>query len=147
MLQTLEALQFANSQKPSVTHRDLKPSNIFITHSGAVKLIDFGIARPEDSGATTTAATSFQGTWDFMAPDFVHEQGENFRGDEQSDIYSFGVCFYQVLTGRLPYPELGGNPQISYVARCLAPKPPEVDYQRLQFLSRAKKTASAAPSR
>src|SRR5579862_6097534 len=100
--QVLEALVYASSER--VIHRDLKPSNIYLLDQGKVKLIDFGIARPIDAEATTTnTSSSFEGTWNWMAPDFIRLQEGGFRGDEQSDIYSFGVCFYQLLTGKFPY--------------------------------------------
>jgi serine/threonine protein kinase len=68
-----------------------------------------------------------------MAPDFVHQQS-TFRGDEQSDIFSFGVCLYQVLTGRLPFLALGDNPQIAYFQRWYATdKLPEVEYRHPVF--------------
>ena len=131
LFQTLSALQFASKLK--VVHRDLKLSNLYITRQGSIKIIDFGIARNEDSGATTTAASgNIKGTYDYMAPDFVHQQGI-FRGDEQSDIFSFGVCLYQVLTGNLPFPAFSGNQLIGYVSRWHAPKPPEPDFRHTVF--------------
>jgi serine/threonine protein kinase len=128
--QTIQALQHANSA--GVVHRDLKPSNIFITKEGNVKLIDFGIARHQDSGATTTSSSAnMKGSFDYMSPDFVADG--NFRGDEQSDVFSFGVCFYEVLTGTLPFPGFGANALIGYVSRWHAPKPPEVNFKHTAF--------------
>jgi serine/threonine protein kinase len=127
--QVLQALTYASAKR--VVHRDLKPSNIYLVHEGTdefkVKLIDFGIARPMDAEATTTSTTaSFEGTWHWMAPDFVRLQEDNFRGDERSDIYSFGVCCYQVLTGKFPYGATGDNPQFAYFQRWLATTPPKM---------------------
>ena len=74
------------------------------------KLIDFGIARQEDGEATaTSSAAGAKGTFDYMAPDFALMHEGSFRGDEQSDIFSFGVLLYYTLTGRLPFPPLGEN--------------------------------------
>lgn len=132
IIETLQALEHA--AKNGVVHRDLKPSNIYLTHSGDVKLIDFGIARHEDSGATTTSTGALLGSFDFMAPDFVLSQEASFRGDQQSDIFSFGVCLYQILTGTLPYPPLGGNAQIAYFQRYVNPdKLPKVKYSHSSF--------------
>lgn len=107
----LEGLVYAREQ--GLIHRDIKPSNVFITRSGAIKLIDFDIARREDGSQTSTAG--WKGTFDYMAPDFV--QVTNFRGDEQSDIFSLGVCLFQALTGRLPFPPLGEGAHIGYLTR------------------------------
>lgn len=131
IFQALCALQYAS--KLRVVHRDLKLSNFYITRQGALKIIDFGIARDVDSSATTTAASgNIKGSFDYMAPDFVR-QGAHFHGDEQSDIFSFGVCFYQILTGTLPFPPLKGNPLIGYVSRWHSPTPPEPNFRHPIF--------------
>ncbi len=96
-----------------VVHRDLKPSNLFITREGAAKVIDFGIARKEGGDETSTGG--WKGSFDFMAPDFVNLEG--FGGDEVSDVFSLSVCFFQALTGELPFPSLGMNAHIGYLNR------------------------------
>src|SRR5438552_6085349 len=81
LLQTLQAFEYANSGAKRVVHRDLKLSNIFVTtkvtaetQAPLVKLIDFGIARHEDSGVTRTSSTAdMRGSFDYMAPDFISE--------------------------------------------------------------------------
>ncbi len=102
-----------HARERGITHRDLKPSNIFITTDGTAKLIDFDIARRDDSGQMSTAG--WKGTFDYMAPDFITING--FRGDEISDIFSLGVCFYQALTGALPFEPLGETAHIGYLNR------------------------------
>lgn len=143
LTQTIQALQHVIKTGRGVIHRDLKPSNIFITRQGRVKLIDFGIARHGDGGITTTADAEIKGSFDYMAPDVVRLP-DNFNGDERSEIFSFGVCCYEVLTGRLPFPALGGNTLISYASRWHAPQPPKVDFQNSAFrvLSHAVSTIS-----
>jgi serine/threonine protein kinase len=126
---TLDALVFSSSKR--VIHRDLKSSNIYVIGDHEAKLIDFGIARAEDAGASTVAG--FKGTFDYMAPDFVTSQGEGgFHGDEQSDIFSFGVIFYEALTGDLPSEKLKGNVEIEFVSRWLK-NPPKVKYHHPVF--------------
>ncbi len=102
-----------HARERGITHRDIKPSNIFLTVTGQAKLIDFDIARRDDSGQMSTAG--FKGTFDYMAPDFITLPG--FHGDEVSDIFSLGVCFYQALTGSLPYEALGTTAHIGYLNR------------------------------
>lgn len=94
---TLAALAYISSK--GMVHRDIKPGNIFLCEDGGVKLIDFEVARPVGSGMTN-AGTNMIGTFDYMAPDFTNPE---FRGDEQSDIFSLGVCIHEMFTGRTPY--------------------------------------------
>ena len=110
--QCLAGLAYAGEN--GIIHRDLKPANIFLLADGRVKIIDFGIAKKEDGTVTTTAG--FKGTYDYMAPDFL-TTGEDFRGDEVSDVFSIGVCFCQSLTGRLPYPSSRESGWVAYLNR------------------------------
>jgi len=95
-LQLLDALAFAHAH--GVIHRDVKPSNIMITDSGVAKVTDFGIAK--FLGEKRHTATGVRpGTLWYMSP-------EQVRGgdlDARSDIYSFGITFYEMLTGRVPF--------------------------------------------
>lgn len=98
--QVAEALHYLHSQR--VIHLDLKPDNILITQSNNVKIIDFGIARQ-------------LGTEDLLSKDFKEPEGSAYyispeqlcgnRSCCQSDIYSFGIVVYEMLTGNLPYPK------------------------------------------
>lgn len=93
-----------------IYHRDVKPGNIFMCADGAVKLIDFEVARQE--GGTTSTGGAMVGTFDYMAPDFTDP---SFRGDEMSDIFSAGVVMHEAITGRTPYQKLdGGNQQANF---------------------------------
>ena len=131
LLQTLEALAYA--AKSGVIHRDLKPSNIYITQKGIPKLIDFGIARQDDGEATaTSSAAGAKGTFDYMAPDFALQHG-GFRGDEQSDIFSFGVIMHFTLAGSLPFPALGEQADRGYYIRWLGKQPPNPEFRNPVF--------------
>jgi serine/threonine-protein kinase len=95
--QVCAALQHAHEQ--GIIHRDLKPANIMMTPDGTAKLTDFGIAKGlELSQLTATNCTV--GTASYMAP-------EQCRGEKnltpKADLYSLGVVFYELLTGRLPF--------------------------------------------
>ncbi|MBI2839035.1 MAG: protein kinase [Acidobacteria bacterium] len=96
IVQTAEALDYAHLK--GVIHRDLKPSNIMVLRDGTVKVMDYGIARASRfDGLTVTG--SFLGTPDYVAP----ETAEGKPTDGRSDLYSLGVVFYEMLTGKKPF--------------------------------------------
>ena len=96
IIQMSEALAFAHSV--GMIHRDIKPANIMFNEHDSAVLTDFGIAKLL-SGPSHTATGSMIGTPAYMSP----EQGLGEAGDERSDIYSLGVLFYHLTTGRLPH--------------------------------------------
>jgi serine/threonine protein kinase len=105
----------------SVVHRDLKPSNIFITTDGVTKLVDFDIARLDTDDQASTVGV--KGTLDYMAPELF--MAKTALNHEQADVFSFGVCFYEALTGELPFPKLEGDVPV-YMSRWIGSKPPEL---------------------
>ncbi|MFQ5790635.1 MAG: protein kinase, partial [Acidobacteriota bacterium] len=94
--QILSALEEAHAQ--GVVHRDLKPQNIMVDAEGVPHIMDFGIARSVD-GASMTSTASVLGTPDYISPEQV--SGES--ASAQSDLFSFGVILYEMLTGELPF--------------------------------------------
>ena len=99
----LEAL--SSSHKHDIVHRDIKPANVMITPAGAVKVMDFGIARAvSDTSATMTQTAAVIGTAQYLSP----EQARGEPVDARSDIYSAGCLLYELLTGRPPF--LGDSP-------------------------------------
>jgi len=95
-MQVLSALSYAHSK--GVTHRDIKPANIMITSHGLVKLMDFGIAKSTNDLQLTRPGTTMGSVY-YMSP----EQVRGGTVDARSDIYSFGVTLYEMLTGRRPF--------------------------------------------
>jgi len=92
------ALDF--SHRNGIVHRDVKPGNVMITPTGAVKVMDFGIARAvADAGATVTATAAVIGTAQYLSPE--QARGENV--DARSDVYSTGCLLYELLTGHPPF--------------------------------------------
>jgi serine/threonine protein kinase/Tfp pilus assembly protein PilF len=94
--QILEAL--ATAHENDIVHRDIKSDNIKVTGKGVVKVLDFGLARSA-AAADVTRFGSSAGTPAYMAPEQVH--GE--KADHRSDLFSFGVVFYEMLTGKRPF--------------------------------------------
>jgi tetratricopeptide (TPR) repeat protein len=111
--QVLAGLSEAHAQ--GVVHRDLKPQNVMVDPQGIAHLMDFGIARSADTTGMTGTGM-IVGTPDYMSPEQV--RGE--KADERSDIFSFGVILYEMLTGEVPYQ---GDTPVSKIVMRLSHKP------------------------
>lgn len=94
--QILKALQHAH--ECGIVHRDIKPQNIMLLQDGTIKVTDFGIARFSDK-STRTMTEQAIGSVHYIAP----EQARGEVTDGKTDIYSVGVMFYEMLTGKLPF--------------------------------------------
>src|SRR5579863_1570341 len=112
--QCLSALSYAHKQ--NIIHRDIKPANMMLTPQGVVKLMDFGIARSSTDGSLTSTGTTL-GSLNYMPPEQV--RGE--AADARSDLYSFGISLYELLTGKLPFQ---GDSQYSLMTAQLNQQPP-----------------------
>jgi serine/threonine-protein kinase len=115
-----EAVQHAH--RHAVIHRDLKPSNILVKPDGAVKLLDFGIAKHLDptGPATDPTRTGLR----LMTPAYAApEQVEGGRLGVQTDVYALGVLLFELLAGRLPF-ELTGLQPHEAARRVLEQEPP-----------------------
>jgi serine/threonine-protein kinase len=95
-IEVLRALEYAHEQ--GVVHRDIKPSNIIVRGDGAVKVMDFGIAKIMGSSKLTQTGQTM-GTVRYMSP----EQVRGKQIDHRTDLYSLGVALYEALAGRTPF--------------------------------------------
>lgn len=96
VIQAIMGLRYAH--KMSVIHRDIKPSNLMLTEAGALKIMDFGIARIQGSQRLTRQG-DVVGTLAYASP----EQLRGNEGDGRSDLYSLATVLYELLSGRLPF--------------------------------------------
>ncbi len=108
----------AYSHSKTIIHRDVKPENIRILEDGKVKIMDFGIAKPTTSTMTQTGTV--MGTPFYMSPEQIKGQ----HVDHRSDIFSFGVLLFELITYKLPFP--GDSPTtVSY--KIVHEKPEPID--------------------
>ena len=95
--QIAEGLEAAH--RSNVIHRDVKPQNIMVLDGDDIKLMDFGIARLRDAGTSLTRAGTMMGTPAYMAPEQI--EGQDIT--DKTDMYAFGIVFYEMLTGMVPF--------------------------------------------
>ncbi len=96
MKQLVSATQEAH--KKGVIHRDIKPQNVLVKDDGTIKMVDFGIALAHDA-LQLTQADSVMGSVHYLAPELARGESATY----QSDIYSLGILFYELLTGEVPF--------------------------------------------
>ena len=118
--QVAEGLAYAHAH--GVIHRDIKPANIMLPDEGPVKIADFGIARMR-SAETRSDAPNVIGSPRYMSP----EQVLGRRADHRSDIFSFGVMLYEMLTGTPPFSGADLNAILFQIVNLVPPAPSTVN--------------------
>lgn len=109
-----DALAYAHGRPDPIIHRDVTPHNIMVTRSGAVKLLDFGIAQPERHGAPGP----IRGKVAYMSP----EQARGEEVDTRTDVYALGVVMFELLSGRLLFRHPDRMTALSMVRRHAVPQ-------------------------
>ena len=97
MIQLASALDYAHQH--GIVHRDVKPDNLYVMGDGTIKLGDFGIAQTDATSQITSKDSEIVGSVHYLAPEIT--SGRPATG--QSDIYSAGVTFFELITGHVPY--------------------------------------------
>lgn len=119
-LQICHALTAAH--ETGIVHRDIKPENVMLRREGAVKVLDFGLAKihenpggvfPDSESSSLTASGMVVGTISYMSP----EQARGEKVDIRSDLFSLGVVLYEMLTGQTPFAGLTVSDRIASLLR------------------------------
>ena len=103
-----------------IVHRDVSPHNILLSSSGAVKVIDFGIAKAQNRLQGETRTGIVKGKVQYMAPEQVKKGGSV---DRRADVWSLGMCLHELVMGRLPY---GGEDEVGVIRMLMSDEAPAI---------------------
>jgi serine/threonine-protein kinase len=124
MSRVLDALAYAHRKRDEednelgLVHRDVSPQNILVSYEGEVKVIDFGLAKSTLSAAKTNPSIIL-GKFLYMSP----EQARHTKVDRRSDLYSVGLCLYELISGKNPFDNV---PPSELIARVASPEIPSI---------------------
>jgi serine/threonine-protein kinase len=119
-LHAAHELKGSDGEGLGVVHRDVSPQNILVSTAGAVKVIDFGIAKAENRLGTRTRTGIVKGKVQYMAP----EQARGEPHDRRVDVWALGVCLYELVSDRLPF---DGDSPLEVLRRITFEDPPPIE--------------------
>ncbi|MBW3597576.1 MAG: protein kinase, partial [Planctomycetes bacterium] len=114
------AVGLEHASRRGLVHRDIKPSNLMLSTTGAVKILDFGLAILKDSSEELTSSNRTVGTVEYLAPEQAEDSGSV---DVRADIYSLGCTLFKLLSGRPPFDGEHASPQQIVLAHVETPPP------------------------
>ncbi len=117
MLQAANGLAAAHDK--GFIHRDIKPANLMVNEQGLLKIADFGLALPQDATTKLTATGMLMGTPGYLSPEQCRGEGV----DRRTDIYSLGVTYYELLSGRMPFQ---ADSPLALLHKILQEEPPDI---------------------
>jgi len=123
----------------NIVHRDISPSNVLLSYGGHVKIVDFGIAKAESATESSDAGV-IKGKFQYMSP----EQSQGQKTDHRSDIFSLGVCLWEMLTGHRLFKRPTDIESLEAVRNCQVPLPSTYNPQISPDLDRICMTALSA---
>jgi len=119
-LHAAHELRDESGQPLGIVHRDVSPQNILVSVSGAVKVIDFGIAKAQNRQQDETRTGVFKGKVQYMAPEQV-KKGHTV--DRRADIWALGVCLHELVAGKVPN---DGDDHVEVIRKVLSDEPPQI---------------------
>src|SRR5580692_8013417 len=119
-LHAAHELKGSDGEELGVVHRDVSPQNILVSTGGAVKVIDFGIAKAENRMGTRTRTGIVKGKVQYMAP----EQARGEPHDRRVDVWALGICLYELVSDRLPF---DGDSPLEVLRRITFEDPPPIE--------------------
>lgn len=124
-----KGLEYAHSKKDSISgkslnviHRDMSPQNIMLSYDGAVKIVDFGIAKAKDRVDETRSGV-IKGKFGYMSP----EQANGIPVDHRSDIFSTGIILFELLTGKRLFATDNDLATLKLIQECVIPSPVRIN--------------------
>ncbi len=111
-----------NGKPLNIIHRDMSPQNVMLSYDGAVKIVDFGIAKAKDRVDETRSGV-IKGKFGYMSP----EQANGLAIDHRSDIFSTGIILYEMVTGRRLFAAENDMATLKLIQECIIPSPTRIN--------------------